>query len=54
LREPETAPAAGIDWGDAGIGAGGVLGLSLLGIGGALLVVHRKQATPALRAGTGS
>jgi hypothetical protein len=54
VREPEAAPAGGIDWADAGIGAGSVLGLSLLGIGGALLLVHRKRATPALRAGTGS
>ena len=52
VREPETASAGGIDWADAGIGAGGMLGLSLLGIGGALLLVHRKQATPALGAGT--
>jgi hypothetical protein len=34
--------AGGIDWEDVGIGAGGLLGLALLGAGGALAVVHRR------------
>jgi hypothetical protein len=54
LQAPEIAPAGGIDWADAGIGAGSVLGLSLLGIGGALLLVHRKQAVPGYRPNIGS
>ena len=32
----------GFDWGDAGIGAGGTVGLLLLGLGGALAVGHRR------------
>ena len=43
VAEPSTSPSDGLDWGDAGIGAGGVLGLILLGTGGALLVVHRRH-----------
>ena len=35
----------GFDWVDAGIGAGGLLGMILLGLGGAAAVAHRK-ATP--------
>jgi hypothetical protein len=42
--EVEAAPAGGIDWGDAGIGAGAALGLTLIVAGGALLAVHRKQS----------
>ena len=38
------ASAGGIDWADAGIGAGGLLGLSLIGAGGALAIVHRRRA----------
>jgi hypothetical protein len=39
------APAShssGLDWGDAGIGAGGMLGLILLALGSGLAVVHRR------------
>ena len=43
VRAPEAAPASGIDWGDAGIGAGGLLGITLIGLGGTLLVLHRRQ-----------
>ena len=35
----------GFDWGDAGIGAGGLLSLILLALGGTAAVAHRK-ATP--------
>jgi hypothetical protein len=35
----------GFDWRDAGIGAGGLLGLILLGLGATAAVAHRK-ATP--------
>ena len=45
LAQPAPAPAGdgGIDWGDVGIGAGGVLGLGLLALGGTFAVVHRRQ-----------
>lgn len=46
---PSSAPvsqptAGGIDWEDVGMGAGGLLGIALLGVGGALAVVHRRGA----------
>ena len=42
--QPPTAPVAGgIDWVDAGIGAGGLFALIALGLGGAFAVVHRKH-----------
>jgi hypothetical protein len=43
---PEAAPDSGIDWADAGIGAGTIIGLSLIGAGGALVLVHRRQSAP--------
>jgi hypothetical protein len=45
LAKPAPAPAGegGIDWGDVGIGAGSVLGLALLALGGTFAVVHRRQ-----------
>jgi hypothetical protein len=49
LREPARAPvsADGIDWSDAGIGAGVLLGLAVLALGGAFAVArHRGTATP--------
>jgi hypothetical protein len=50
VKETEPAPpSAGIDWGDAGIGAGGMLGLSLLALGSILAVVHRRQSAAAGR-----
>jgi hypothetical protein len=36
--------AGGIDWEDVGMGAGGLLGIALLGVGGALGVIHRRGA----------
>jgi len=36
------SPEGGLDWGDAGIGAGAMLGFVLLAAGGALAVTHRK------------
>jgi hypothetical protein len=45
VKVPEPVQADdGLDWADAGIGAGGLLGLMLLGLGGSLAVVHRRQA----------
>jgi hypothetical protein len=43
VAEP-APPRAGIDWGDAGIGAGSMLGLILLALGSTLAVVHRRQS----------
>ena len=39
--EPTTT---GFDWGDAGIGAGGLLGLILVALGGTLVVSHRRHS----------
>ena len=36
----------GFDWGDAGIGAAGALGLSTLAVGSALVVTARRHQTP--------
>jgi hypothetical protein len=41
--QPRPAPADGLDWADAGIGAGTLLGLGLIGLGGALLIGHRRR-----------
>ena len=41
---PGPSPAGGIDWADAGIGAGSLIGLSLIGLGGWLVIVHRRRA----------
>jgi hypothetical protein len=42
---PAAQPTAGgIDWEDVGIGAGGLLGVALIGAGGALAVLHRRTA----------
>jgi hypothetical protein len=35
--------SAGFHWGDAGIGAGGMLALIVIGIGGALTLTHRRN-----------
>ena len=43
VAAPVSASPSGLDWADAGIGAGGLLGLSLIGFGGALVVVHRRR-----------
>jgi hypothetical protein len=42
-EEPSSVPSDGLDWGDAGIGAGGLLGLILLGLGSTLIVMHRRH-----------
>ena len=47
VKAPRAAPTGGLHWVDAGIGAGALLGLILLGLGGVLLVVHRRHARPA-------
>jgi hypothetical protein len=44
--QPQTRPALtnGIDWADAGIGAGSLLAISLLALGTTLLILHRRHA----------
>ena len=39
------APQNGFDWGDAGIGAAGGLALSMLGVGGALVISSQRRAS---------
>jgi len=47
VKVSEPSPVAGgLDWADAGIGAGGMLGLVLVGVGGAL-VISRRTHRPA-------
>lgn len=44
VRVPEPVPSTGgLDWVDAGIGAGVVVGLMLLALGGFLTVSHRRR-----------
>jgi hypothetical protein len=44
FRPPSTAaPSVGFHWGDAGIGAGGMLALALIGLGGAVTLAHRRR-----------
>jgi hypothetical protein len=42
VAQPVPAADTGLDWGDAGIGAGGMLGLVLLAAAGILAVSHRR------------
>jgi hypothetical protein len=43
VRPPSTAaPSSGFDWGDAGIGAGSMLALTLIGVGSALAASSRR------------
>ena len=45
VEVPVAAPAErGLDWSDAGIGAGAMLGLILLATSGTLAVTHRKDS----------
>jgi hypothetical protein len=58
VRIPYTVPAAqptavsananggGFDWGDAGIGAAGGIGITMIGVGGALAASHRRTRRP--------
>jgi hypothetical protein len=48
LSEPSPT-AGGLDWADAGIGAGGMLALVLIGAGGALVITRRSHDRPAHR-----
>lgn len=53
LAQPSPSPDDGLDWADAGIGAGALLGLLLLGLGGTLAVMHRRQTLRRQAATTG-
>ena len=45
VKIADPAPtSSGFDWGDAGIGAGGLLGLVLIGLGATAAVAHRRHA----------
>jgi hypothetical protein len=43
VRLVRTAANPGFDWGDAGIGAGGAFALTMIGLGGALVVSNRRH-----------
>jgi hypothetical protein len=43
VAEAPQATGGGFDWGDAGIGAGGAVALVLIGVGGSLMVTHRRR-----------
>jgi hypothetical protein len=50
IKVPQPAPSAGgIDWGDAGIGAGAAIGLTLVALGSTLAIAHRRHSSPARR-----
>jgi hypothetical protein len=47
VRMSQPTPASsgtGLDWGDAAIGGGAVLGLMLVALGGTLAVMHRRHS----------
>ncbi len=48
VKLPQPVPVAerGIDWGDAGIGAGTLFGVIVVGLGGAMAVMHRRRRGP--------
>jgi hypothetical protein len=50
IKVPQTADSAsGLDWGDAGIGAGAAIGLTLLALGSTRAIAHRRHSSPARR-----
>jgi|SRR5215218_564193 len=49
LTDPQALPIGdGLDWGDAGIGAGALFGLGLVALGGTLIVMQRRHTRPAV------
>jgi hypothetical protein len=46
VRMPQGTRSNGLDWGDAGIGAGGVIALVALGSGASVLVRRRRGVGP--------
>ena len=51
VTEP-SPPTSGLDWGDAGIGAGGMLALTLLASGATLAITRRRQSIKGRQAAT--
>jgi hypothetical protein len=51
LTQP-SPPSGGLDWGDAGIGAGGMLALTLLASGATLAITRRRQSVEDRQAAT--
>lgn len=51
VSEP-TSSGGGIDWADAGIGAGGLLGLILLAVGSTLAITRRRPSVPGRQTAT--
>jgi hypothetical protein len=51
VTEP-SPPSSGLDWGDAGIGAGGMLALTLLASGATLAITRRRQSVKGRQAAT--
>lgn len=51
VKLPQSSPAAdgGIEWGVAGIGAGAMLGLVVLALGGSVALVRRRHGATARR-----
>jgi hypothetical protein len=55
VKLPQPAPGrseGGIDWGDAGMGAAGMLALTLLAIGGTVAVSNRRHTLSGTQAAT--
>jgi hypothetical protein len=53
VKVTEPSPSGGgIDWGDAGIGAGGLLGLVLLALGSTLAITRRRHSVPGRQTAT--
>ena len=49
VQEPQPQPVAdGLDWADAGLGAGVLVGLCLIALGGTLFVTQRRHARAAI------
>jgi len=49
VKDPQPQPVAdGLDWGDAGIGAGVIAGLGLLALGGSLVAMQRRHTRVAV------
>jgi hypothetical protein len=50
INVPQSTPTAGgMHWADAGIGAGALLALITLGVGGSIVVVRRRHASTTRR-----
>jgi hypothetical protein len=47
ITKVRSAEPSGFDWGDAAIGAGGAVGVVLVGVGGTLALVRRRHRSTA-------